>query len=73
MACLGQFSYSDVNTDHALDVFTDPSEPPNVAGDESEGDGVEASRWSLGGGHRGKVDLHSNLQILFCNFCTCGT
>ena len=48
--------------DHALYVLADPAEPPDVAGDESEGDRVQAlSCRRVRACHRGEVDLHSHL------------
>ena len=49
-------------TDHALYVLADPPEPPYVAGDEGEGDGVQGVLRRLGCGDRGQVHLHPHLQ-----------
>ena len=53
-----------VKTDHALNVFADPAEPPYVSRDESEGDRMEARGGSLGGRHGREVHLHSHLRII---------
>lgn len=49
---------------HALYVLADPAEPPDVAGDESEGDRVQAlSCRRVRTCHRGEVDLHPHLAL----------
>ena len=53
-----------MKTDHALNVFADPAEPPYVSRDEGEGDRMEARGGSLGGRHGREVHLHSHLRII---------
>ena len=56
-----------VKTDHALNVFADPAEPPYVSRDEGEGDRMEARGGSLGGRHGREVHLHSHLMRIIVN------